>query len=312
MVTLVTILYVSLVYMVFFKFEWLPWNRFTRLISLIIGVVILLGFIVGLDNLTPSSSQAVVMGRVVDIAPQVAGVVLSVSVKPNERVDKGSVLFEIDPTLFAAQVKELEATVALQRLRLGQFVELAEVEAASEFQIEQTEAQIEQLEARLQAARFNLENCTVRAPFVGRVPKLLLRSGVQVSPARSVLSFVDTKRLAIFAIFDQKALQNVRVGDRAIVNFPALPGRLYETEVRTLVSGIQEGQILATGQLESVLRRRMVRSYPVILNLPEDFPPELRKVGLAANATILTEGAGPVALVAIITQWIAASLDAVL
>lgn len=309
---IIALAYTALVYLVFFKFEWVPWNKGTRLIALSIGIVILSGFMVGLENLTPGSSQAVVMGRVVDIAPQVGGVVTRVPVEQNERVEEGAILFEIDPTLFAAQVKELEATLALQRLRLGQFELLAETGAVSQFEIEQTAAQIEQLEARLEAARFNLANCTVRAPFAGRVPKLLLRPGVQVSPARAVLTFVDADQLAIFAIFGQKALPNVKVGDRVIVNFPAMPGRVFETEVREFVSGIQEGQILATGQLDPVLRQRMVRGYPLFVSLPEDFPPELHKVGLAANATILTEGAGPIAIVAIVTQWIATSLDAVL
>jgi hypothetical protein len=178
-------------------------------------------------------------------------------------------------------VKELEATLALQRLRLDPFELLAETAAASQFEVEQTAAQIEQLEARLRAAR-------------------------------AVLTFVDMDQLAIFAIFGQKALPNVKVGDRVIVNFPALRGRVFETEVREFVSGIQEGQILATGPLDPVLRQRMVRGYPLLVSLPEDFPPELHKVGLAANATILTEAAGPIAIVAIVTQWIATSLDAVL
>jgi multidrug resistance efflux pump len=310
--TVIALIYGGFVYLVFFRFSLLPWNKLTQMLTLVLGIVFVTAFLIGYENLTPSSSQAVVMGRVVDIAPQVGGVVTGVPVKQNERVEAGAVLFEIDPTLFAAQVKELEATLALANLRLGQLRLLASVDAASRFEVEQTQAQIEQLEARLQGARFNLENCTVRAPFAGRVPKLLLKPGVQVSPARAVLTFVDTEQLEIFAIFPQKALQSAKVGDRVTVNFPALPGRVFETELTEFVSGIQEGQILATGQLDSVLRQRMVRGYPVFISLPEDFPPKLRKVGLAANATILTEASGPIAIYALVIQWVKTSLDAVL
>ena len=73
--TLVALLYGALVYLVFFKFRWLPWNKPSQLGSLVIGITILSGFLVGLENLTPASTQAVIMGRVVDIAPQVGGVV---------------------------------------------------------------------------------------------------------------------------------------------------------------------------------------------------------------------------------------------
>jgi multidrug resistance efflux pump len=308
----ITLVYGGLVYLLFFRFKLLPWNKLTQRVTLIVGLMLVMAFLVGYENLTPSSSQAVVMGRVVDIAPQVGGVVDRVPVKQNERVEEGAILFEIDPTLFAAQVKELEATLALARLRLGQFGKLASVDAASRFELEQTEAQIEQLEARLQGARFNLENCTVRAPFAGRVPKLLLKPGVQVSPARSVLTFFDTEQLVIYAIFGQKALQNIEVGDPVKVNFPAMPGRLFDSEVVEFVSGIQEGQIMATGQLDPVQRRRMVRGYPIFLSLPEDFPPELRRVGIAANATVLTDAAGKIAIYALAIQWIKTSLDTIL
>ena len=116
----------------------------------------------------------------------------------------------------------------------------------------------------------------------------------------------------IVGFFAQKALDNIKLGDRVTVNFPALPGRVYDSEVLRFVSGIREGQVLASGQLESVLPERMVRTFPVVLSLPEDFPPELRKVGLAANATIMTERAGAIAILALLTQWIETSLDAVL
>ena len=64
--------------------------------------------------------------------------------------------------------------------------------------------------------------------------------------------------------------------------------------------------------LDSVLQQRMTRVYPIFVSLPEDFPHELRKAGLAANVTIITESAGPIALLALVLQWLQTSLDAVL
>ena len=56
----------------------------------------------------------------------------------------------------------------------------------------------------------------------------------------------------------------------------------------------------------------MVRAFPVWLSLPEDAPPDLHKVGLAARVTIMTERAGLVAIVATVMQWLKTSLDIVL
>ncbi|MBW1688943.1 MAG: biotin/lipoyl-binding protein, partial [Deltaproteobacteria bacterium] len=201
---IITFLYAGLVYLVFFKYKLLPWNKPFQLIALVVGVVILLGFLAGLENLTPASIQATTASQIVDIAPQVGGQVTRIHVEHDEEVEKGAILFEIDPTLYAAQVKQLAAGLALARLRLGQFGELTEVDAASKFQLEQTEAEVEQLEAQLTAARFNLENATVRAPARGRIARQQLRAGVQVSPARSVMTFVGTEEIVIVALVKQK------------------------------------------------------------------------------------------------------------
>lgn len=309
---IITCIYLALVYLLFFKFRLLPWNRISQGLVVLIGVVILSGFLVGLQGLTPASVKGAITGRIVEIAPDVAGRVVSVSAKSDVMVDKGDELFAVDPTLYEARVQELAARLGLARLRLEQYQELAEADAGSVFQVEQTEAEVKQLEASLAGARFDLSNSVVRAPSVGMAPRVILRPGMNVSPSRAVITFVDTSELAISAQFQQKALINVTVGDKALVNFPALPGQVFEVEVIGVPGAIGNAQMLASGQLHSVEQFKMTRLYPVMISLPEDFPDELRKVGLAASVTIHTEGAGVVGIVAIVLQWVGTSLDAVL
>lgn len=309
---IITCIYLVLVYLLFFKFRLLPWNRISQGLVVLIGVVILSGFLVGLQGLTPASVKGAITGRIVEIAPDVAGRVVSVSAKSDVMVDKGDELFAVDPTLYEARVQELAARLGLARLRLEQYQELAEADAGSVFQVEQTEAEVKQLEASLAGARFDLSNSVVRAPSVGMAPRVILRPGMNVSPSRAVITFVDTSELAISAQFQQKALINVKVGDKALVNFPALPGQVFEVEVIGVPGAIGNAQMLASGQLHSVEQFTMTRLYPVMISLPEDFPDELRKVGLAASVTIHTEGAGVVGIVAIVLQWVGTSLDAVL
>jgi multidrug resistance efflux pump len=118
--------------------------------------------------------------------------------------------------------------------------------------------------------------------------------------------------LFVGGLFQQKAIQNIKVGDVAMVNFPALPGQVFETKVLAIPNAIGEGQWLASGQLPSVQAQRMTRLYPVYMALPEDYPDELRKVGFAATIYIHTEGAGVVGMVAVILQWVGTSLDAII
>ena len=52
---IIAVLYGLAVYLVFHKWHLLPWNKVTKLISLVLGVIILSVFLVGLQGLTPSS-----------------------------------------------------------------------------------------------------------------------------------------------------------------------------------------------------------------------------------------------------------------
>ena len=63
----------------------------------------------GLQGLTPVSVQGAITGRVVEIAPQVSGRVITVEAEPNITVDEGAVLFSIDAVSFESRVDELEA-----------------------------------------------------------------------------------------------------------------------------------------------------------------------------------------------------------
>jgi multidrug resistance efflux pump len=309
---IVSLLYGLLVYLLCFKFKIVPWNKVTQYVVVLIGVIILTGFLVGLQGLTPSSTQAAITGRLAEIAPEVTGRVTRVVIQPNVPVESGDVLFEIDPTPYQASVDELNARLELARLRLGQYQELAEQSAGSRFQLEQAQYDVEQLEAQLVRAEFNLANTTVRASDPGIVPRNFLEQGSQVVAGRAVMTFVDTSRLSIVGQFQQKALQHVKEGDRALVNFPALPGRVFETEVVAVPSAIGDAQVLASGQLPSIQQAQMTRLYPIYIAIPEDFPADLEKMGLAATVYIHTEGAGVVGIVAIVLQWVGTSLDAVL
>jgi multidrug resistance efflux pump len=309
---IVTCLYLALVYLLFFKFKVFPWNKISQGLTVLIGTIILTAFLVGLQGLTPVSVQGAITGRIVEIAPQVSGRVITVEAEPNVNVDEGAVLFSIDPVSFEARVEELEARLALARLRLGQYRDLAASSAGTEFQVQQAEAEVKQLDALLVGARFDLDNTVARTPARGMVPRVLLQPGMRISPLKSVLTFVDTDKLAIGAQFQQKALINVKPGDKALVNFPALPGQVFEAQVIDIPGAIGNAQLLASGQLPSVQQFTMTRLYPVFISLPEDFPDELRKVGLAASVTIHTEGAGVVGIVAIVLQWVNTSMDAII
>ena len=105
-------IYAGIVWLIFFKFKWLPWNTVSMVIVITIPIVALTLMILTLNVVAPSTSDVRVVKYVVNVVPQVGGRVLEVPVEPNRLVKKGEVLFRIDPTPYALTVKSLEAQLA--------------------------------------------------------------------------------------------------------------------------------------------------------------------------------------------------------
>lgn len=94
-----------------------PPNPMRKIILVALGLLLVLfAYHVLSDRYTPYTSQARVETFLTQVAPEVAGDVLEVSVRDNSAVRKGQLLFRIDPEPYQVAVRSAEAnlSVALQ------------------------------------------------------------------------------------------------------------------------------------------------------------------------------------------------------
>lgn len=112
-------IYFFFVWLIFFKFKWLPWNIVTKVISLSLPVFALTALILLLNVFAPSTADVRVTKYVVPIIPQIKGRVIEVPVEGNHHYKKGDVLFRIDPTPYQNDVNVLEAKLASEEAKLN-------------------------------------------------------------------------------------------------------------------------------------------------------------------------------------------------
>lgn len=103
-------------------------------------LVLLIVYYAASNRYTPFTDSAYVQAFVVQVAPQVAGQVVQVYVQENQRVEKGAVLFEIDPRPFAFRVRQLEAAHAKARADVLQMESALQGARAEEAKIAADEA----------------------------------------------------------------------------------------------------------------------------------------------------------------------------
>src|SRR6478672_9295187 len=167
------IIYSVIVWLIFFKFKWLPWNITSQVIVVTIPIMMLTVLILFMNICAPSSSDVRAQNYVIPIVPRVTGQVTDVPIEPNRPIKKGDVLFKIDPVPFEAAAKAAEATlrgakdqlnnaankkasltprIDLGKKRVEQFTALAATGAGKRADLEQAQSDLGNLESEFLAA----------------------------------------------------------------------------------------------------------------------------------------------------------------
>jgi multidrug resistance efflux pump len=155
-------IYSAFVWLIFIKFKWLPWNIVSQVTVVVIPIVALTMLILYLNVVAPSSADVRVYKYTIPIVSQVKGRVIEVPVEEGNRlVKKGDVLFRVDPTPYALDVKTLEAQLASAQ---GQSREIEEQARGAKAKVAETRGAIAaaasrtaEVSARLDLARRRVE-----------------------------------------------------------------------------------------------------------------------------------------------------------
>ena len=362
---IIAVLYIGVAWLVFFRFKLLPWNWPWRIFTLLLGCFILAIFVALLNTLTPSGRIAVI-GRVVEVTPNVAGTVTSIPIEPNVLVKAGTILFQIDRAPYEAKVKQLQAAVAEARQKAEQLkaqvdlavadvkglasqldyaekrrddvAKLASTSATSQFTLQDAVAKVDlltaqkqaasareinarlalgseiggenttvaQLNAQLENAQWELDQTTVRAASDGYVSVLALAVGARAVPMRAALSFIVADAIMIVGVFDQNGFKNIKRGASVKLVFANRPGAVYHSEIADVYRGTGQGQVAVSGTLA---REEMVgtsTTYPARIDVPKDMDSDMLRLGMVGTATVISDSAGPIGLLATILLWVKA------
>ena len=131
------------------------------------------------------------------VTAQVSGLVQSVEFREGDVVQKGQVLFRIDPRPYQAALAQARASLARDQAQATgarrdaeRYQELAKQDYVTKSQAEGQSTNAAALSATVAAdraavdkAQFDLGNTVVRAPIAGRTGSLLVRAGNVVAPS---------------------------------------------------------------------------------------------------------------------------------
>ena len=297
-------LYFLIVWLVFFKFKWLPYNKPWKATVWSVATSIALIVVGALHYYTPVSNIAVLQAHTQEVYPLISGRVNKVNVSNSQAVTAGDTLFTIDPKPYQYAVNKHIAALKLAELKLKDTKILVRKNAAPRVNIDKYQSEVDQIKAQLKNARYELDNTVIKAPANGIVSLVALREGQIVSATTGVMNFIQTDDVWIAAAMKQNGMGRIVAGQSATVIFPVAPGKIYSTTVLAIPSGIIQGQITAeTTENPFSAVKSSENLYPVKIALPAEASALLRRPGTLATVTIFTDKGNPINVLAKILQW---------
>jgi len=224
----------------------------------------------------------------VAVGSQVSGTIATLGADYNDRVKKGQVIAQLDPSLFRTQAAQSDANLSRAQAAyanskrtwerskaLTERGVLAQVDLdAAQASYEQTAAEVKQAQAALSNAQVNLAHTTILSPIDGVVIARSVDIGQTVAASLQAPELFqiagDLTRMQVETRIDEADIGRVVPGLRATFTVDAFPEATFEGTVRQV-------------RLEPVVEQNVV-TYTTVIDVPN---PELKlKPGMTANVTI--------------------------
>ncbi|WP_458370544.1 efflux RND transporter periplasmic adaptor subunit [Pseudomonas fluorescens] len=238
----------------------------------------------------PWTRDGHIRADIVQIAPDVSGLIQQVEVRDNQLVKRGQVLFSIDPDRFRLALRQAKAAVADREETLAQaqrearrnkgLGNLVPGEQLEESQSKVARAQVALMEAQVavDSAQLNLDRSVIRSPVDGYVNDRAPRAQEFVSAGRPVLSVVDSNSFHIDGYFEETKLNGIHIGQSVDIRVIGDNARL-RGHVESIVAGIEDrdrtsGNNLLPNVNPAFSWVRLAQRIPVRIafdDVPEDF-----------------------------------------
>ncbi|HEU4372903.1 MAG TPA: efflux RND transporter periplasmic adaptor subunit [Telluria sp.] len=225
----------------------------------------------------------------INVGSQVSGTVVDLKADFNDHVKKGQVLLKLDPTIFNAQIRQNEASVASanasmrlaqanfdrnQRLVAQNYVSALTLDQ-SRRELDVARANIKLAEAQLARSQADLDNSVIRAPIDGVIIKRTIDLGQTVAASFTTPNLFqiarDLTKMQIDTSVSEADVGALKDGQSARFVVDAYPDREFDASMRQFR--------LAANVVQNVV------TYNVVLDVENK--QELLKPGMTAQVRLV-------------------------
>ncbi|MEX5350778.1 HlyD family secretion protein [Pseudomonas juntendi] len=256
----------------------------------------------------PWTRDGHIRADVIQIAPDVSGLIQKVEVRDNQMIKRGDVLFTIDQDRFTLALRQAKATLAERQETLAQasrearrnrkLGNLVAAEQLEESQSREARARsaVSEAQVAVDTAQLNLDRSVVRSPVDGYLNDRAPRAHEFVTAGRPVLSVVDSASYHVDGYFEETKLSGIHIGDAVDIRVMGDNTRL-RGHVQSMAAGIEDrdrssGANLLPNVNPAFSWVRLAQRIPVRIAF-DDVPEDFRMIAGRTATVSIIEGQRP-------------------
>lgn len=186
------------------------------------------------------------------LSSELSARIIKLPYKVGASFKKGDVLIGFDCSLYAAELAAAKAEYLARAKRLENNQQLLELNAISNIEVDISEAEVQKAKADQEIAQVKVNQCSIRAPYDGRIVESLVNDYESVAKDQQLLSILNDKELEIELIVPSMWLAWLKSGTRFRISIDET-GKTYNAVVSELGAAVDpvSQTIRIIGQFEA-------------------------------------------------------------
>jgi membrane fusion protein (multidrug efflux system) len=172
----------------------------------------------------------------VELAVEIGGVVKDIRFKPNQKVEKGELVVQIDDAVERADLIDAEAALELGKANLTRTSTLRTRGFDTQAQYDQVVAQVATARSKLERYKAIIDQKAVKAPFSGTIGIARINPGQYVQPGTVVATLQNLDRMKVDFTIPEQMIDKIRIGQPVRFGFSEAtldrPGKIIGIDPR--------------------------------------------------------------------------------
>jgi HlyD family secretion protein len=157
--------------------------------------------------------QGWVEAELIFVSPDEAGRVDQLAVAQGDKVEKGALLFAVDPDLQQADLEQAQANLVNMRQSYDRAKQLVATATGTQKALEDAEAALRTAEARVNSSRTRLTRRRATSPDAGLIQQVYYRPGETVPAGKPVVSLLPPRNIKIRFYVPEAEVPRLKQGD---------------------------------------------------------------------------------------------------